>query len=174
MEAAQADRVAQLTQRTNQMNATCIRRSAAEIQRLAAECLTVQVTDRFGSYGLTGAIIFRVEGAALVVDTFLLSCRALGRGVEHRMVARLGEIAVERGLERVEIPFVEGQRNRPALLFLQSLGATDEDGVFRFPAAQAAQVRYRPGAGRSADLPAGEGRAGAAPIRAHPVRPHRH
>jgi FkbH-like protein len=165
MEAAQAERVAQLTQRTNQMNATCIRRSPAEIQRLAAECLTVQVTDRFGSYGLTGVILFRVEGAALVVDTFLLSCRALGRGVEHRMVARLGEIAVQRGLNRVEIPFVEGQRNRPALLFLQSLGAPDADGVFRFPAAHAALTRYRPGDGRPADLPAGEGSPAPAPLR---------
>ena len=78
----------------------------AEIQRLPEECLTVHVTDRFGSYGLTGAMLFRADVPALVVDTFLLSCRALGRGVEHRMVARLGEIALERGLEAVEIPFV--------------------------------------------------------------------
>ena len=68
---------------------------------------------------------------ALRVDTFLLSCRALGRGVEHRMVARLGEIALERGLETVEIPFVPGQRNRPAALFLESLCAPDGGGVFR-------------------------------------------
>ena len=165
MEAAQADRVAQLTQRTSQMNATCIRRTAAEIQRLAAQCLAVKVTDRFGSYGLTGVILFRVEGAALVVDTFLLSCRALGRGVEHRMVAHLGEIALERSLERVELPFVEGQRNRPALLFLQSLAPQDPDGVFRLCAAQAAQVRYQPGAGKPADLPTSEGRAATIPAR---------
>ena len=138
MEPAQVDRVAQLTGRTNQMNATCIRRSAAEIARLSEECLTVHVTDRFGSYGLTGAILFRVAARALVVDTFLLSCRALGRGVEHRMVARLGEIAVERGLETVEIPFVAAQRNRPALLFLESLGATASGGVFRLSASGAA------------------------------------
>jgi acyl carrier protein len=106
-----------------------------------------------------------VAGTALVVDTFLLSCRALGRGVEHRMVARLGEIAVERGLERIEIPFVEGQRNRPALLFLQSLGTRDADGFFRLPAKQAAKIQYRPGAGQAADLPAGEGRPTAAPTR---------
>ena len=62
MQPAQVERVAQLTQRTNQMNATCIRRTAAEIQRLSEECLTVHVTDRFGSYGLTGAIIFREIG----------------------------------------------------------------------------------------------------------------
>ena len=144
MEAADVDRVAQLTQRTNQMNATCMRRSAAEVQRLSAECLTVRVTDRFGSYGLTGAMIFRVDGAALVVDTFLLSCRALGRGVEHRMVARLGEIAVDRELSRVEIPFIAGQRNRPAWLFLQSLGEPGPDGVFRFAAREASAVVYDP------------------------------
>jgi FkbH-like protein len=147
MAPADIDRVAQLTQRTNQMNATCIRRSAAEIQRLTAECLTVRVTDRFGSYGLTGVVIFRTEGGALVVDTFLLSCRALGRGVEHRMVARLGEIALERGFARVEIPFVEGQRNRPAWLFLKSIAEPGPDGVFRLDAMAAASLVYEPGRG---------------------------
>jgi FkbH-like protein len=156
MTLADTDRVAQLTQRTNQMNATCMRRSTAEIQRLAAECLTVRVTDRFGSYGLTGAMIFRVERNALVVDTFLLSCRALGRGVEHRMVARLGEIAMERGVARVEIPFVEGQRNRPAWLFLKSLGKP-ADRVFRFDAHGAAAVTYKPGDAMPA--PRSEGRS---------------
>jgi len=146
MAAGDADRVAQLTQRTNQMNATCIRRSAAEIQRLAAQCLTVRVSDRFGSYGLAGVILFRVEGAALAVDTFLLSCRALGRGVEHRMLARLGEIATDRGLATVEVPFVAGQRNRPAWLFLKSLREPDADGMFRFAAADASAVVYHPGA----------------------------
>ena len=154
MEPAQVERVAQLTGRTNQMNATCIRRSAAEIERLSEECLTVHVTDRFGSYGLTGAMLFRVVARALVVDTFLLSCRALGRGVEHRMVARLGEIAVERGLLTVEIPFVEAQRNRPARLFLESLGASFSDGVFRLSAADAARVSYQPaGVGRLKPAP---------------------
>lgn len=145
VEPAQLPRVAQLTQRTNQMNATCGRRSEAEIQQLlcaGAECLAVEVKDRFGNYGLTGVVIFQVKGAALVADTFLLSCRVLGRGVEHRMVARLGEIARERGLERVEIPYVESQRNRPAALFLESL-AVKSGGVFRLRAEEAARVRYR-------------------------------
>jgi hypothetical protein len=155
LEPAQLARMAQLTQRTNQMNATLIRRTEPEVQALTAsgaECLTVDVKDRFGSYGLTGAMIFRqAPGPAgdrpttLLVDTFLLSCRALGRGVEHRMVARLGEIALERGLETVEIPFVAGQRNRPAALFLESLCAPDASGVFRLSAADAAAVKYQPG-----------------------------
>jgi FkbH-like protein len=146
MEPSQVPRVSQLTQRTNQMNATCVRRSEAEVQSLApAECLTVDVRDRFGSYGLTGVLIFSAREKALVVDTFLLSCRALGRGVEHRMLARLGEIAAERGLERVEIPFVPSRRNRPAALFLESLRPAGPDGVYRFPSLEAAAVRYSVG-----------------------------
>jgi FkbH-like protein len=111
-------RVAQLTQRTNQMNASCIRRTEAEIASLDAECLTVHVRDRFGDYGLVGIMIFRGEGGVLVADTFLLSCRALGRRVEHRMKEHLEEIACVRGLSGVEIPFVRTARNRPAELFL--------------------------------------------------------
>jgi FkbH-like protein len=161
MEPAQLARVAQLTQRTNQMNASCIRRTEAEIQALLAsgeaECLTVDVKDRFGNYGLTGVVIFRCAGGALVADTFLLSCRVLGRGVEHRMVERLGEIAMERGLARVEIPFVAGQRNRPAALFLESLGTAAEE---------VARVRYQPGVGQVSDLPKAEqGRSETCPTR---------
>jgi FkbH-like protein len=137
MQPAQLARVAQLTQRTNQMNVTLVRRSEAEIQALDAEVLAVEVKDRFGSYGLTGVAIFRCGAGALSVDTFLLSCRVLGRGVEHRMVARLGEIALERGLDRVEIPFVAGQRNRPAAMFLESIGAGHG-----LSAEAAAAVRY--------------------------------
>jgi FkbH-like protein len=120
----QIPRVAQLTQRTNQMNASCIRRTEAEIASLDSECLTVHVSDRFGDYGLVGVMIFHPEGEVLLAGTFLLSCRALGRRVEHRMRAHLEELAHARGLSCVEIPFVRTARNRPAELFLvgQALG----------------------------------------------------
>ena len=144
-------RVAQLTERTNQMNFTSIRRNEVEMQSLldsgGIECLTVDVSDRFGSYGLTGVILFRSSPPALTVDSFLLSCRALGRGVEHRMLARLGEIAQGRGIAEVDIPFVSSQRNRPAGALLTSVGAQFEErtgaaSVFRFPSAYLAEVRY--------------------------------
>ena len=152
MQVDQLPRVAQLTLRTNQMNFTTIRRTENEVQNLlrsgGAECLTVDVSDRFGSYGLTGVIIFRAAGKALSVDTFLLSCRVLGRGVEHRMLARLGEIAVERGLGEVEIPFIATPRNRPAELLLTGLHAhasaqtNATASTFHFPAEYLAAVRY--------------------------------
>ena len=147
-------RVAQLTERTNQMNFTTVRRSESDIQALLesgkAECLTVHVSDRFGSYGLAGAMIFRGGVDAISIDTFLLSCRALGRGVEHRMLAELGRIAQQRGLAAVEARFVRSLRNRPALLFLESAGlqfqsVRGEALLFRFPAEFAAAIQYEPG-----------------------------
>jgi FkbH-like protein len=155
----QTPRVAQLTQRTNQMNVAPLRRTESDIQRLvqerAAEVLAVTVSDRFGSYGLTGVVIFRGDSDALLVDTFLLSCRVLGRGVEHRMLARLGEIAGERGYSRVDVPFIPAQRNRPAMLFLDSVGGPfkqpcDGGFVFQLPAEHARSVSYKPGSGSKA------------------------
>nr|VFJ73104.1 MAG: HAD-superfamily phosphatase, subfamily IIIC/FkbH-like domain-containing protein/non-ribosomal peptide synthase domain TIGR01720/amino acid adenylation domain-containing protein [Candidatus Kentron sp. FW] len=135
MTPAQLGRVAQLTRRTNQFNVTTIRREEAEIRELlesgALECLVVEVKDRFGDYGLVGVILFRQTRDAIRVDTFLLSCRALGRGVEHRMLARLGEIAGERGLGTVEISYLPTEKNQPALDFLENIG-----GRFKRPAAQ--------------------------------------
>ena len=98
-------RVAQLTQKTNQFNFTTVRRDEAQIRQLGdRECLRVKVADRFGDYGLVGVMIFSNQGDAIEVDTFLLSCRVLARGVEHAMMARLGKLALERGRSRVERP----------------------------------------------------------------------
>jgi acyl carrier protein len=138
--------------RTNQMNCTTIRRSESDLRDLlragGGEILTVEVSDRFGSYGLTGAVVFRSRGDALEVDTFLLSCRVLGRGVEHRLLAHVGELAAERGLNDVRIAYAPTARNKPALAFLSSLGAAHETAaegglLFRLPVELARNVRIR-------------------------------
>ena len=125
---AQWSRVSQLTQRTNQFNFSTVRRSEAEVRQLdrsGLECLRVEVSDRFGDYGLVGVAIFGPSGDALAVDTMLLSCRVLGRGVEHAMYAHLGKLALEQGLAFVEARFVPSPKNEPAAKFLDSLpGAT--------------------------------------------------
>ncbi|HEY0796099.1 MAG TPA: amino acid adenylation domain-containing protein [Acidisarcina sp.] len=134
-------RVSQLTQRTNQFNTTTERRSEAEIMALleaGGECLVINVRDRFGDYGLVGVAIFSVEAGALIVDSLLMSCRALGRRVEHQILARLGETALERGLESVQVKFVPSVKNRPALDFLESVGgqfrrATSDGVSYAFP-----------------------------------------
>ena len=154
----QLPRVSQLSERTSQMNFTTLRRTESEVQeflRAGGECLTVTVADRFGSYGLTGAILFTRDAGALLIGTFLVSCRVLGRGVEHRMLRHLGEMACQGGLQRVDAPFATSPRNRPALLFLENVGSqyqeAREGGLrFRFPAEYAASVEYRPADARPA------------------------
>lgn len=148
----QVARVSQLTQRTNQFNFTTRRRSEAEILQLAKQgqdCLVVEVRDRFGDYGLVGVIIYGASDEALVVDTFLLSCRVLGRGVEHAILRELGRVCTLRRRGRIELPFIPSQRNTPARRFLDSLAAEvrEESGGLRFivTAEAASAIAYAPG-----------------------------
>jgi amino acid adenylation domain-containing protein/FkbH-like protein/thioester reductase-like protein len=122
MERAHVARVAELIQRTNQFNLTGIRRRQSEVEALwerrELEVIVVHVRDRFGDYGLVGAVLFRCAPEAMDIDTMVLSCRALGRRVEHRIINELGRIASERGLSRLALRYVETPRNAPAREFL--------------------------------------------------------
>jgi FkbH-like protein len=160
----QLARAAQLTQRTNQFNFTTRRRTEAELAALLAagrECRVVEVRDRFGDCGLVGLMIYGVDGGDLVVDTFLLSCRVLARGVEHAMVRALGEAARERGLQRVRLPFFPTPKNLPAARFLKSLPAAvalpaDGGTDHLLLAEDAAALVHAPEGAAAAELPAGE------------------
>lgn len=146
-------RVAQLTQRTNQFNCTTVRRSETDVQKLLQsgilECLVTEVSDRFGDYGLVGVILFKAASEAIKVDTFLLSCRAMGRGVEHRMLAKLGELAKERGLGYVEVTYIPTKKNQPASDFLKAIGSKykeplDSGFLCRFPIEYVNTLTYTP------------------------------
>lgn len=118
-------RVSQLTQRTNQFNFTTKRRNEAEIQQLMNEqgwsIFTSHVSDRFGDYGLVGVVMTRQEVEVLVIDTFLLSCRVLGRRVEHELLNYIGKTAREAGIEKIRIDYIQTPKNKPALNFLESI-----------------------------------------------------
>ncbi len=116
------ERVAELSRRTNQFNLAPLPRQAAHFRGLApdAHCLAVHVEDRFGAYGLTGAVAYRVRDRTLRVAAWMLSCRVLGRGVEHRVLATLGDIAAAAGCEDIVFDGVPAARNAPVLAFLAS------------------------------------------------------
>jgi FkbH-like protein len=140
-------RTAQLTQRTNQFNFTTIRRTEQEIVNSGLECRTIDVSDRFGDYGLTGVILFNAYGDSLVVDTFLLSCRVLGRGVEHRVMSALAEAASSRGLAHILANLVPTAKNKPARDFLETIGtAYRVDGGYCFPVAALLDLKPQPAA----------------------------
>ena len=124
-------RVAQLTQRTTQFNMTGVLHTeqslSSQLAKAGHECWTVRVGDIFGDYGLVGVALFEARDASLRMELFLLSCRALGRRVEHYIVAQLKRLAVERGANRIIIPVVPTSRNRPAREFLASLCGVSPD-----------------------------------------------
>jgi amino acid adenylation domain-containing protein/FkbH-like protein/thioester reductase-like protein len=123
MQPEQLSRVAELIQRTNQFNLTANRRSYAEIDALwksgEMRILTTYVRDRFGDYGLVGAVFYRRAPSSIDVDTFVLSCRALGRGVEHRIINELGRIGRREGAANVVLSYRATPRNVPAWNFLE-------------------------------------------------------
>lgn len=79
-------RVAQLTQKTNQFNLTTRRYTVAQLAELAHDpCKSViyaRLQDKFGDNGIIGVSILQYEGTTCSIDTFLLSCRVIGRGIE--------------------------------------------------------------------------------------------
>src|SRR5690606_24252717 len=123
-------RTAQLTQRTNQFNLTTRRRTVAEVEALVGSpdprCLVVTARDRFGDYGQVGVVITTQEAQTVRLETFLLSCRVLGRGVGARVLAEIGRVALDAGRRWVELPFIPTGRNQPARNFLASLPASVE------------------------------------------------
>jgi FkbH-like protein len=111
-------RSAQLTQKTNQFNATTRRYSEPEVGKRMIDPAwlleTVTVTDRFGDHGVVGLVMARAEDEALAIDTFLLSCRVIGRTVETAMLASLCEHAARRGLTQLRAKFISTAKNAPA------------------------------------------------------------
>ncbi|HYU47551.1 MAG TPA: GNAT family N-acetyltransferase, partial [Terriglobales bacterium] len=119
-------RVAQLTQKTNQFNLTTRRYTEQQIAELAARpgwhIFSIRVKDRFGDHGLVGVAIAHDEGRQCEVDTFLLSCRVIGRTVETALLAHLAQNAAQRGCKRLIGWFLPTKKNAPARDFYQQHG----------------------------------------------------
>jgi FkbH-like protein len=98
-------RVTQLINKTNQFNLTTRRRSETDVAALIASPTSavhaIRVADRFGDYGLVGVVVTEATGADWEIDTFLMSCRVLRRGVETAMLAAVAEMARAAGARRL-------------------------------------------------------------------------
>jgi FkbH-like protein len=131
--ATDMSRVAQLTQKTNQFNLSLKRRSEAEVCSLSLDhsIYVVEVTDRFGDYGLVGVCILMCppeRPETVEIDSLLISCRALGRGVEEAMLYGILNHAKSRSCRTLEAEMISGLRNQPVAEFLQRSGFEQIDG----------------------------------------------
>ncbi|PWT99255.1 MAG: hypothetical protein C5B51_27530 [Terriglobia bacterium] len=119
-------RVAQLTQKTNQFNVTTKRYTEQQIGELMRcpgwRVLSIKVRDRYADNGLVGVAIVHHRGEISEIDTFLLSCRVIGRTVETALLAWLAEEARALGGKRLQGWFIPTKKNAPARDFYREHG----------------------------------------------------
>lgn len=123
----EANRVAQLTQKTNQFNLTTRRYSDYDIANLRSSldvCVySLSANDRFGSLGLVGVFIARRRQDTAVVDSLLMSCRALGRRLEFTFVLEcMRRIVAGWGIQTWEAEYLATAKNSQVADFWSALG----------------------------------------------------
>jgi FkbH-like protein len=125
---APLSRAVQLLAKTNQFNLTTRRRSATEIEEFASEAggqaVVVRVRDRFGDAGVVGLALARNLGDSCLIDSLLLSCRVIGRGIETALLAHLGEHARRSGAKVLVGEFIATKKNAPCADFYSDHGFT--------------------------------------------------
>jgi FkbH-like protein len=123
-------RVAQLTQKTNQFNLTTRRYTEADIRRFvdsgSADVLYVRLKDKVADLGIVGVAILQSANGVAEVDTFLMSCRALGRGLERVMLDELRRRAEERGCQQMRGLYIPTAKNAQTAAFYTSAGFAPE------------------------------------------------
>lgn len=139
---ADVPRLAQMAGKTNQFNATTIRRGEADMAALVDDpgkrVWAFRASDRFGDMGLVCYVVYDVRSAR--ITDFVMSCRAMGRTLEHFALNHVrAEVAAE-GLSLTGIDFLPTAKNGPFKAFLDSVDLTkdlktrfSEGGVTRTP-----------------------------------------
>ena len=116
-------RVSQLILKTNQFNLTTKRYQETDIKKMIQDSnfivTCVQVQDKFGDNGITGVFIIKKEKKKeWRIDTFLMSCRIMGRDIEKGIMAHIINKAKENNIEKINAEFIPTQKNKPVQNFL--------------------------------------------------------
>jgi FkbH-like protein len=136
VDASTVGRVAQLLTRTNQFNLTTQRHTQADLERWMSEggwrILTVNAADRFGDHGLVAVAIVECGTENWRIDSFLMSCRVIGQGIETALLAEVHDGAVAAGASRLLGEFRPTKKNAQVKEFFEGYGftvlSTETDG----------------------------------------------
>ncbi|HEX6863806.1 MAG TPA: GNAT family N-acetyltransferase, partial [Thermoanaerobaculia bacterium] len=120
-------RVHQLFTKTNQFNLTTERYSLAEVERFATspacELWVARARDRFGDFGTIAVVLLKKVGRMATIDSFLMSCRAMGRGIETAIMNHVKQRLVQdrSGLE-LRGRYLPTAKNKPVETFYDEQG----------------------------------------------------
>jgi FkbH-like protein len=125
-------RIAQLVVKTNQFNLTTTRFQEEDIRKFAQNMNMwvgcAQTEDKFGDNGITGVFIVNKNTghSEWSIDTFLLSCRVMGRGIEDGIMQHILNEARKEGISRVRGRYIPTKKNKPCESFLPNSGFKKE------------------------------------------------
>ena len=129
-------RISQLILKTNQFNLTTKRYQEEQIKEFVEDETMIvgcsEVEDKFGENGITNVFIIKTKSNEWIIDTFLLSCRIMGRGIEEGIVGKILEIAKQKGIEKITATFIPTEKNKPAENFLKNYGFKKENDNWVF------------------------------------------
>jgi FkbH-like protein len=116
------ERITELVQRTNQFNTTTIRYTKQQLTAMressSHRIYVAELSDKFGSLGLVAVVVVARSGADATIESFVMSCRAMGFQLEHLIIALLLE--AEADAHRFIGRFVATDRNTPAMNLFSS------------------------------------------------------
>lgn len=135
MKPEEEKRVVQLINKTNQFNVTTKRYSQEEVHALAmgkdSDILTVHMADKYGDQGLVAVLIIKYAGKVAEIDTFLMSCRVMGRKVEFEMMARIKSLLKQKGITTVKASYIKTLKNAPVVDLFEKLGFEEVTGIIK-------------------------------------------
>ncbi|MGN0247469.1 MAG: HAD-IIIC family phosphatase [Lachnospiraceae bacterium] len=129
-------RIAQLTQRSNQFNLRTVRYTEDEIEKIANSdhfiTLYYTLKDKFGDHGLVSVVIMeKVSEEELFVDTWLMSCRVLKRGMEEFIVNKFVDVAKKAGYKIIKSEYLATAKNAMVKDIYKTMGFIEiEDGKY--------------------------------------------
>jgi FkbH-like protein len=110
------ERYAQMTQKTNQFNLTTKRYTVADTQGFISsssyDVIAVNYKDKFANEGITGLVIVNILDNYVEIDSFLLSCRVLKRGVEDAIFSKLEELYSDKDIVGVYMPTKKNEQTK--------------------------------------------------------------
>ncbi len=127
-------RIAQLSQRSNQFNLRTVRYTEQDIQKVAADpnylSLYFTLEDKFGEYGLISLVILEKKSDHLFIDTWLMSCRVLKRGMEGFVLNSIMRLAKENNFTKVIGEYIPTEKNELVKEHYAKLGFNQNNGLW--------------------------------------------
>jgi FkbH-like protein len=120
------ERIAQLTQKTNQFNLTTKRYTISDIENFILSSnyivMSMSVTDKFGDFGITGVSIIQLNQDIAYIDSFLLSCRVIGRNIEFVLLNEIAKLLSKKNVKKIQSTYIKTFKNSLVSNFYDEAG----------------------------------------------------